>query len=159
MSVLRQGPSRVLRSQRYNPFCIQRKSMSTSIKPVHVIGTGNLGIFIAHSLRKSHPQVPITLIFYREGQVEKWRANDQSIQIITNDIVDRQTGFEFESAKDLDLRNERPISQLVVATKTFATKQAVESVKRRIDSSSSLLFVQNGMGNGMRALSMYVQVY
>jgi 2-dehydropantoate 2-reductase len=120
---------------------------------IHVLGMGNVGRFVAHSLRKSHPNLPITLLFHRPSLVGEWEKSGHCIEIITNDIRDRQTGFDTEVIGKLEEQglnfegNENPISNLVIATKAHTTKAALERVARRIDSKSTLLFTQNGMGN------------
>jgi 2-dehydropantoate 2-reductase len=120
---------------------------------IHVLGVGNLGRFIAHSLRKSHPNLPITLLFHRPSLVGEWGKSGHCIEITTNDIRDRETGFDTEVIGKLEEQslkfdgNEDPISNLVIATKAHATKAALGLVARRIDSKSTLLFTQNGMGN------------
>lgn len=127
----------------------QFSSKVASFSAVHVLGLGNLGRFFAHSLRKAHPDLPITLLFHRQSLVQEWDASSRGIEIATNGVSNRQEGFDFEvigsdvtskeSGNDL-------ISNLIVATKTYATKSALSRIAHRIDQQSSLLFVQNGMG-------------
>jgi 2-dehydropantoate 2-reductase len=110
--------------------------------PVHILGLGNLGKLIAHSLRTRYPDLPITLLFHRPASIDAWREAGASIEIVRNGTSNRQNGFttELVSSSGADIHN------LVVATKTYTTVDALRPLKHRLQSSSALLFLQNGIG-------------
>lgn len=110
--------------------------------PVHVLGLGNLGKLLAHSLRKQHPEVPITLLFHRPSLLDEWNRAGKCIEIVRGGVSDRQSGFTHEDVS----HNGSRIQQLIVATKTHATVRALQSIRERLNSSSTLLFLQNGIG-------------
>ncbi|KAI8939377.1 hypothetical protein NX059_003160 [Plenodomus lindquistii] len=110
--------------------------------PVHIIGLGNLGKLLAHSLRRQHPELPITLLFHRPSLVEEWKSAGRCIDIVRGGISNRQSDFTYEYVSG----NGSRIQQLIVATKTHATVRALQPIRHRLDASSTLLFLQNGIG-------------
>jgi 2-dehydropantoate 2-reductase len=121
---------------------------------IHVLGTGNLGKFVAHSIAKHCPEAPVTLLFHRPGLVTAWEAGGRGIECLSDGVVDRRTNFNVEllppASPDPTLTQSvttsRSIKYLIVATKTYTTTAALSLVKNRLDSTSSVLFLQNGMG-------------
>jgi 2-dehydropantoate 2-reductase len=110
-------------------------------KAIHILGLGNLGKLVAHSLRKSHPKKQISLLFHRESLAEEWGRSGRYIKIERNGASDCRNGFREEST-----REGGAIYNLVVATKTHSTVQALLPLKERLGSDSTILFVQNGIG-------------
>jgi 2-dehydropantoate 2-reductase len=116
--------------------------------PVHILGIGNLGKFLAHSLRKYHPTAPITLLFHRRSLAEEWEQAGQCIGIERNGVMDRVGGFdvEFIDSNVGKTTVSGEIENLIVATKTHKTVEALRSLEGRVGRSSTLLFLQNGIG-------------
>ncbi|PGH12528.1 hypothetical protein AJ80_06689 [Polytolypa hystricis UAMH7299] len=114
---------------------------------IHILGIGNLGKLVAHSLRKSHPKTPITLLFHRPALVEEWNKAGQCIELVRDGVSDRQSGFTYESVSEGKSQlQDAVIRNLVVATKSYATANALQSLRGRLIPSSTLLFLQNGIG-------------
>jgi 2-dehydropantoate 2-reductase len=113
-----------------------------STPSIHVIGIGNLGKLLAHSLRRHHPEIPITLLFHRPSLVEEWEKVGKCIEITRNGEIDRQTGFTYETVPD----GKSEIQNLIVATKTHSTVQALRALRDRLGPRTTLLFTQNGIG-------------
>jgi 2-dehydropantoate 2-reductase len=107
------------------------------------LGIGNLGKLLAHSLRKCHPQTPITLLFQRQSLVDEWNEAGQRIEVLRNGESDQQGGFDYETL----FEDQSLIKNLIVATKTYATVQALTPLKYRLGPGSTLLFLQNGIGS------------
>lgn len=122
-----------------------------SPQPIHILGVGNLGKLVAHSIRKSHPGTPITLLFHRLNLIEEWNKAGQCIEVWRNGVLDRQGGFCYE---DLS-KGQSTIRNLVVATKTYATVQALKPLRDRLGASSTLLLLQNGIGMYNRSFGAY----
>jgi 2-dehydropantoate 2-reductase len=120
--------------------------MATSRERVHILGLGNLGKFFAHSLAKSNPNTPITLLFHRPTLAAEWEEAGRRIEIVTNGVSDRQTGFNVEMIGGAEAKEPGAIRNLIVATKTYATAPALMPLKQRMSSDTTLLFLQNGMG-------------
>ena len=120
--------------------------------PIYVLGVGNLGKFVAHALKKHHPWLHISLLLHRSGLLSEWEAAGRAIECVTDGISDKRTGFDVEllsfSAGENDVQMPNtPIKHLIVATKAYMATSAVSLVKHRLRSTSSILFLQNGMGN------------
>ena len=62
---------------------------------VHILGAGNLGAFVAHSLAGISDRPPITLLL-RHRQLRAWEDYDCSIEITTHGIKEIRRGFETE---------------------------------------------------------------
>ncbi|KAF2736969.1 2-dehydropantoate 2-reductase-like protein [Polyplosphaeria fusca] len=109
---------------------------------IHILGVGSLGKLFAHSLRKCHPELPITLLFHRPSLKEEWEHAGRSIEIVRDGKTEKQYNFRHESLREggSEIRN------LICATKTFGTAPALEQIKKRLRPSSSILFLQNGIG-------------
>jgi 2-dehydropantoate 2-reductase len=120
-----------------------------SSSSIHVLGLGNLGKLFAHALRRNHPKIPITLLFHRPTLEEEWNKAGQCIEITRKDMPDRIDGFRYEIVED---GKGAEIENLVVATKTHATVQAIRPLKDRLKPYSTMLFLQNGIG----MISQYV---
>lgn len=69
-------------------------------KRIHILGAGNLGAFIAHSLAGIPNRPPITLLL-RRHQFRKWEGCDRSIDIITRGMKETRRGFEAEAVRGL----------------------------------------------------------
>lgn len=137
---------------------------------IHILGLGNVGQFIAHSLRGIKNPPPVTLIFHRWQTLNEWKESDQQIQVITDGIGEKSEGYDAELAylrrrfhgKEIPVNgatdtqttvshmreNEsaEPINSLIVCTKTPNVLQALAAVRHRLHKESVILFLQNGMG-------------
>jgi 2-dehydropantoate 2-reductase len=112
-------------------------------QPIYILGLGNLAKLFAHSLRKSHPNTPIKLLFHRDSLVDEWQAAGQAIEIVRDGKVDKQHGFDWERLNQL---GGETIQNLIVATKTYGTVDAMRPLALRLNAESTVLFLQNGMG-------------
>ncbi|KAK4097005.1 2-dehydropantoate 2-reductase [Parathielavia hyrcaniae] len=135
--------------------------------PIHILGLGNLGKYVAYALGRSHaPGLPPTnLIFHRLGLLDDWKAADRSIRYSTEFEKSGRTecppsaGFGEELLQrakkenpqalehHLDVQaSKEHIKYLIVATKAYATRAALTPIKHRLSKDSHILFLQNGMG-------------
>ncbi|KAK4135802.1 2-dehydropantoate 2-reductase [Trichocladium antarcticum] len=111
--------------------------------PIHVLGLGNLGKYIAHSLIRQGSK-PVTLLFHRPSLAPQWQSAGCEIRCVTDGVVDKRSGFRVEVANGQGPH--APIKYLIVATKAYMTTSALQLVKHRLDANSSILFLQNGLG-------------
>ena len=144
--LLRRHPPLAHESTHRNKSFRLFSSMKTSPGPVHILGLGNLGKLFAYSLAKCNKETPITLLFHRASLVPEWDKAGRSIEITTNGVSDRQTGYDYEVLDDTTANGHGPITSLIVATKTYLTVAALRPIKHRLSKDSTLLFLQNGMG-------------
>lgn len=116
---------------------------------ISILGVGNIGKFIAHSLaRKPNPPL-ITLLLHKPDLAKTFEQVGQSIEIITNGSSNRQSSFFTDiitNGSDHSLIPPKFIQNIIVTTKANHTISALESVKNRLNRRSTVLFTQNGMG-------------
>ncbi|KAH7122558.1 2-dehydropantoate 2-reductase-like protein [Dendryphion nanum] len=113
---------------------------------VHILGIGNLGKLLAHSLRKNHPELPITLLYHRLGFDSAWRAAGQEIEIVRNGEHDKRRGFVLKYTDPVGEGVDDKIENLIVTTKAHQTVQALMPLKKSLHKHSTILFCLNGMG-------------
>jgi 2-dehydropantoate 2-reductase len=66
---------------------------------IHILGTGNIGKLVAHSLRDLPNPPPVTLLFHKGEYYHDWLASAQEIRITTNGITTARNGFDAELAR------------------------------------------------------------
>lgn len=129
---------------------------SGAIQPrIHILGIGNLGKLVAHALKKSAPQLPVTLLFHRSSLVPEWEKAGRKITRSTDCDHDQTSGFDVELFS-LTANPTTKIHNLVVATKTYATTAALALIKQRLSPECHILFVQNGFGSCNLDFSQFV---
>ena len=115
---------------------------------IYFLGLGAIGKLIAHSFTDIPEAPPMTLLF-RDGPArDAWIARGSKIELIRNGISDIHPGFDAELARGSEQRDDiaNPIENLIVATKATFLVAALYSVKHRLRPSSTIVFLQNGMG-------------
>lgn len=63
---------------------------------IHILGSGDIGHFIAHAIARIPCRPPVTLIFRTNAKFQKWQEADCSIEVVTDSISEKQSGFEIE---------------------------------------------------------------
>ncbi|KAK0714769.1 ketopantoate reductase PanE/ApbA C terminal-domain-containing protein [Lasiosphaeris hirsuta] len=121
---------------------------------IHILGAGNLGKFIAHSIKLSAPEQPITLILRSQDRLDGFQAAEDRIMCRNLEGIWQETiGYKYEV---LDPNEMRRIRSLIVATKAQDTVDALRQVKHRIHpTAGEILLVQNGMGGHMSAIDLF----
>ncbi|KAI5801715.1 ketopantoate reductase PanE/ApbA C terminal-domain-containing protein [Peziza echinospora] len=128
---------------------------------IHVLGTGNIGCLIAHSLRGLHPKPPVTLLVHRRAMLDDFEAMGRVINVEMERLNVSRRGFEIELSNKhieglLPGRQHRThkdssphpghIEHLIVTTKMHQTRVALEPLIARLGPTSTIAFIQNGMG-------------
>lgn len=119
---------------------------------VYVLGLGNLGRLYATCLAQLSEPPPITLVVHRRSLLEHW-ASDPGIEMTRYGILERLSSFNIEWWTDekpsvgpvREIVNGNRISNLIVTTKATDAMPQVDRLRRYLDVSSNVLFVQNGM--------------
>lgn len=119
---------------------------------IHILGLGNLGKLTAHYLAASK-FAPVTLLLHRSEQVNQWDEAGRSITVTTNGHSHIESSFQYEKTFESDPGSASRIHNLIVATKTYATTEALRPLRARLNADSTILFLQNGMGNSTRCSS------
>ena len=81
-------------------------------KRIHILGAGNLGAFVAHSLAGIPNRPPITLLLHRR-QLRMWEDYGCSIEIITRGMRETRRGFEAEAVRWLPENPSIPVEDRV----------------------------------------------
>ncbi|KAM7192801.1 Ketopantoate reductase PanE/ApbA C terminal domain containing protein [Naviculisporaceae sp. PSN 640] len=127
------------------------RTLADSRKRIHILGVGNLGRLYATSLSEMK-RSPITLVLHRKELLEQWTSRP-AIEISRRGVTEKVSNFDVEWWTE-----ERPrvgpvrevcdgssISNLIVATKAPDALPQVDRLRRYLDASSTVAFVQNGM--------------
>ncbi|OAX80818.1 hypothetical protein ACJ72_04849 [Emergomyces africanus] len=139
---------------------------------IHIIGVGNIGGFLAHSLAGDTKPLPITLLLHNSKTLERWEKNRQRITLVRNGLAEHRWGFDINVKRDgvwhyvpqdSKLAQEQKkaggyperdpteaddevIDNLIVASKATRVRWVLESVKHRLTPYSTIVFVHNGLG-------------
>ncbi|KAN0072228.1 Ketopantoate reductase PanE/ApbA C terminal domain containing protein [Elaphomyces granulatus] len=139
---------------------------------IHILGLGNVGTFVAHSLASRKSPVPITLLLHRTEIYRNWLAVKRRVSINSNGLDDIKTGFDVNvledqtwhslpygeheeinsntqsdhSQLDNSSQDDENIDCLIVTVKAPQTVKALKSVCHRLTPESTVLLLQNGMG-------------
>ncbi|KAF2460647.1 putative 2-dehydropantoate 2-reductase [Lineolata rhizophorae] len=150
-------PSNHIESKSRQPAVAANDRSAMSLQPtrgelaqtrrIHILGLGNVGKLVAHAIRSLPNPPPITLCFHRFDLVQEWFRGERKITLTTHGVADSQHGYDIERVKprkDHDVQD--PIHHLILVTKAPNVVKALLSVKHRLTPSSTILFLQNGMG-------------
>ncbi|KAL4997623.1 ketopantoate reductase PanE/ApbA C terminal-domain-containing protein [Aspergillus recurvatus] len=119
---------------------------------IHILGVGNIGTFVAHSLASRPSPPPITLLMHNPEVYQTFQNRKQTLAINSLGLDDNKTGFDVNVLSDGTWRpipymnTKAQIECLIVSVKAPATVSALESVRHRLTPKSTVLFIQNGMG-------------
>ncbi|KFZ20737.1 hypothetical protein V502_03016 [Pseudogymnoascus sp. VKM F-4520 (FW-2644)] len=142
----------------------EEASTHTHSKPsrIHILGTGKEGKFVAHSLASLGGRPPISLLLQRPSLVKQWYEEGQILELLQAKESMVQIGFDIENpnltqaeytqGRMLSTKNVLfgqdgwNIDQLIVTTEAPVTVRSLLPIKDRLHSTSTILFLQNGMG-------------
>ncbi|KAL5387994.1 hypothetical protein PMIN06_012361 [Paraphaeosphaeria minitans] len=65
---------------------------------IHVMGLGNVGYFVAHSLKGIPNAPPVTLVFHSREKLKAWEESSKRLQCVTDGDTERREGYEAELA-------------------------------------------------------------
>jgi len=130
---------------------------------VYILGTGNIGTIVAHSLASLPDSIRprITLILHRKSLLDAWKRRGETIDMLRyEDGVSQPRGgidvelVEPESSQETSRpagretpQSQEPIRHLILSVLASQTTSALAPIKHRLDQNSTVLFLQNGMGS------------
>ena len=130
--------------------------------PLHVVGLGAVGRFVAYSLACIRPPSSIHLALPTWGQFRELRYEaDRSVVLGSNEDgkQSRKSGFPvevinpptIEELKTPELysqvvEDKKHISMLVVCVKAHRAVAAIKALRHRLTRQSTICFLQNGLG-------------
>ncbi|KAH8424216.1 ketopantoate reductase family protein [Aspergillus melleus] len=136
----------------------QRRLSSTSLGRVHILGLGSIGTFVAHSISEIPNGPSAVLLLHRKSLLDQYRQNGNQILFESRHGAHQSsTGYGLEMTQDnqwYPVSDESPtdcpvtsqISDLIVCVKATQTVSALRPLSHRLNSRSSILFLQNGSG-------------
>ncbi|KAL5384115.1 hypothetical protein DPSP01_005588 [Paraphaeosphaeria sporulosa] len=65
---------------------------------IHIMGLGNVGYFVAHSLKGIPNAPPIALVFHSREKLKAWEESSKRLQCITDGDTERREGYDAELA-------------------------------------------------------------
>lgn len=144
---------------------------SCRLKLTHQLGVGSIGTLVAHNLRRAVPSAEINLLtrrakFFREKDGSKAEPNEKREVVLkvqrNGGETTRSTGYVLDvmnadwptkehfvpelQDRGVPASAGGPIDSLIVCTKAQATSYAVGQVASRLQPSSVITLLQNGMG-------------
>lgn len=119
---------------------------------IHILGIGNIGKIVAHSLRTLPSPPPISLLFQDKTRQLKFEAAGSVISLLRPHRDESfVTGFDSEisnvyAADGTPIISPWPIWNLIVTTKAHHTVAALRPIASRLTKDSTVVILQNGMG-------------
>ncbi|KAL6890966.1 ketopantoate reductase PanE/ApbA C terminal domain-containing protein [Trichoderma evansii] len=120
---------------------------------IFILGIGNLGRLYASCLSMQSPRPPITLVVHRKELLSQWIQGPGLEIVRLGQVYGGKDEFQIEWWTEeapshgpvREIVNAGKIRNLLVVTKAAAAMPETDRLRRYLDSSSSVVFVQNGM--------------
>lgn len=123
---------------------------------VHILGTNTLGKLAAHSLASMKERRSVSLLMFSETLIRKWKSEGENIILVRDGAADSRFGFDVErttwtqaeyeeQSKAGTIMADQPwmIKQLIITSSGWDTIASLLNIRDRLDSSSSIMFLQN----------------
>lgn len=118
--------------------------------PIHIIGLGSIGSFLAHSIRALPNPPPVRLLIHRKNLYDEFASKNWTLglRVSEDGPLQEQCGFDAEllSQSSPTSTSAEPIHHLIVAVKASATVSALRPIQHRLGPQSTICLFQNGMG-------------
>lgn len=124
--------------------------MPSLTHPIHIIGLGSIGSFLAHSIRALPNPPPVRLLIHRKNLYDEFASKNWTLglRVSEDGALQEQGGFDAEllSQSSSTSTSAEPIRNLIVAVKASATVSALRPIQHRLGPQSTICLFQNGMG-------------
>lgn len=140
-----------------------KSSNVSSQRRIYILGTGNIGTIVAHSLADLPDSIRprITLLLHRKSLLDAWRMRGETIDLlryedgasqprggIDVELVVPESSHESSPLSASEIEHPQdPIRHLIVSVLASQTIAALAPIKHRLHPTSTILFLQNGMGS------------
>ncbi|KAK2785172.1 hypothetical protein FQN53_007914 [Emmonsiellopsis sp. PD_33] len=151
----------------------QQPSIESKVPPstpnklprIHILGLGNVGMFIAHALAgQAVPRPPpITLMLWKDWQSQEFEDRRRMITVHRGGLPEHKRGFDLEVLQDNvwhhvpmktpgtesasnPAADSEIIENLILAMKSKHIQMALESVKHRLTPHSTIVMIHMGVG-------------
>lgn len=120
-------------------------AMSTPNHRIYILGLGSIGTLVAHSLLSGPNPPPVALLVHRADLYHELSTGRKlGLRLGEAGELQEQGGFDTELPGTSS--SSEPIYNLIVTVKAPATVSALEPIKHRLGSHSTICFLQNGLG-------------
>ncbi|KAA8645660.1 hypothetical protein EYZ11_002485 [Aspergillus tanneri] len=96
---------------------------------IHILGLGNVGTFVAHSLASRASPPPITLLLHNPDLYRTWLAKKKCLAVNTNGLDDIKTGF------DINVLGDKTWHSLPYWNKDGTPEEGIESQEANVEES------------------------
>jgi 2-dehydropantoate 2-reductase len=136
--------------------------VETRSERIHILGTGRLSKYVAHSIASLPHAPPVAILVHRPYLLEAWQQEGAGIRVIRGGKITAKSGIELEPITHFSRRSRRNravsipgsptsvpqsrIDNLVVTTDAHATMPALLSIKDRIRPTTTICFMEEGLG-------------
>ncbi|KAH3663497.1 hypothetical protein WICMUC_005936 [Wickerhamomyces mucosus] len=120
--------------------------LKPSMNSIHILGVGAMGGIVAHELMALANRSAITLLFRNEDKARKFQNNNNSTLVLKKTYLDpiAMESNKYSSASPESLTG--TLETLIVTTKTYQTKSALEPYLPLITPDTNIVLLQNGLG-------------
>ena len=120
---------------------------------LHILGIGSIGTLVAHSLRRALPTTHSISLIHKSPKQQLLFLEKGSISLERAGVVSDSTSpfiheiAEYDGAKEKETSPiTTPIESVIVSLKAQYTLNAIRKLAPRLNSSSTIVLLQNGMG-------------
>ena len=92
---------------------------------IHVLGMGNVGVFVAHSLASIPNPPPLTLLLKGQEQFWRWKDAKDTLKLTTHGITETRKGFDVEIQQRQQLDDGLKAEKINVDSPINATTQDI----------------------------------
>lgn len=122
--------------------------MTTSSKPVvHILGLGAMGALLAVDLLR-FTNATVVPLFRSQDRLNRFRQEFDSTLAVRSLYLQGQPliSYKLEHGESPETFAGEKIKNLIITTKTYQTKEALQPYLRFIDGDTNLILIQNGLG-------------
>ena len=83
---------------------------------IHILGMGNVGTFVAHSLAGIPNPPPLTLLLKNPRTMASWKEANQSLKLTTHGVTEARTGFRAETSPEFQQNGNGNFSEESIST-------------------------------------------
>lgn len=118
---------------------------------VYILGAGSMGSLVAHEMTTKYPNaLQMILLFKTQKRLNNFVNNNSELAIVKprgqNIITSTSQLAAGRFPPTMKGEKPAPINNLIISTKTYQTKAALEPYIPNLNSNSNILILQNGMG-------------
>lgn len=144
------------------PAAVETKKAAAKSRRVHFLGANATALFLAHCLAGMSGRPPITFLMHGQHEIKRFQEEGEMLVLVKDKKAEARIGFDTEYSRMTQAEHalKRPLSanpvmagtdgwiidQLIVTTPGFVTTKSLLEVRERLRPTSTICFVQEGLG-------------